>query len=416
MKSKFTIFFLVLVTPIASAQSDDPAQKGNEAFSQGNFSQAVEYYSQALQKQPSVVLYVNLAHAYARLEQWPDAVKFYKAALTLKDPVIPPAEIYGYLGQAEYMRRNYTDALYDLAQAQPGKPPGTFSLIIARCLIELQRFHLAESEIIEFLKVKPDDIAAGELLAYVYMQTDQPDRAADIYQDLLKQQPTEIRYYKALAQAQVADGQYTHALDALEIARRIAAPAESNLDRLLADLYIQESMYREAASCYSRMVRHTAKPNAEDMFRLGYCYYQSRQWLSARQAFTRVLQLDPTHARAALFLGRIEAKKGDIKLAEKAYSQAAQFDAAWPDPYFALAELQEKQNQFQLAAESFRQALARHDFDATDFYRYLLVLQQAADKNQFINILIKAMAKYPRDNRLNQMMDHLADNSLNFDR
>jgi tetratricopeptide (TPR) repeat protein len=412
MKSMCTILFLLAIGPIVSAQTDDLARKGNEAYAQEKYSLAVEYYIEALENQPSTAIYLNLGHAYVKLEQWSAALQSYESALAQKDPEIAPAEIYGYLGQTEYMSRNYTQALHHLTQAKPGKPPGTYNLLIARCLIDLQRFHLAESEIIEFLKLNPDDIPAGELLAHIYMQTDQADRAADTYQGLLRQRPTEIRYYKALAQAQVAAGQYSHAIDTLEMARRISGPGESNLDRLLADLYIQETMYLEAASCYSRIVHHADKPNVEDIFRLGHCYYQSRQWLSARQAFTKVLQQDPTHARSALYLGHIAAKKGEIKSALEAYTQSAQLDTEWPEPYFSLAELQLKQNHFPQAAESFHKALSRHEFDAKDYYRYLLILQQAGDKDQFKNILTKAISKYPQDNLLNQLLEQLEARSI----
>ena len=407
MKSMCTILFLLAIGPIVSAQTEDPARKGNEAYAQGKFSLAVEYYLQALENQPSTALYLNLGHAYVQLDQWPAALQSYESALARKDPEIAPAEIYGYLGQAEYMCLDYTQALHHLAQAKQNKPSGTYSLLIARCLIDLQRFHLAESEIIEFLKRKPNDIPAGELLAHIYMQTDQAARATDTYQGLLRQRPAEIRYYKALAQAQVATGQYTQAIDTLEMAWRISDPGVSILDQLLADLYIQETMHREAANCYSRIVYNAVKPNAEDVFRLGHCYYQSRQWLSARQAFTKVLQLDPTHARSYLYLGHIAAKKREIKSAIEAYTQSAQFNTLWPEPYFALAEILLKENNLQQAAESFRKALARHEFDATDYYRYLLILQQAGNKDQFINILTKAICKYPHDNRLNQLLNRL---------
>ena len=413
MKSTCIILFLLTAGPIVTAQTEDPARSGNEAYAQGQFSLAVEYYVKALENQPSTALYLNLGHAYVQLEQWSAALQSYESALARNDTKIAPTEIYGYLGQAEYMCRNDTQALHHLAQAKPGKPPGTYSLLIARCLIDLQQFHLAESEIIEFLKQKPNDIAAGELLAHVYMQTDQTVRAADTYQGLLRQQPAEIRYYKALAQAQSAAGQYTQAIDTLEMARRISGSGAANLDRLLADLYIQETMYREAASCYSRIVHQATKPDAEDVFRLGYCYYQSRQWLSARQAFTKVLQRDPAHARSALYLGHIAAKKGEIKSAMDAFTLAAQLDTTWPEPYFSLADLQVKQNHFQQAAESFNQALSRQAFNATDYYRYLLILKQVGDKDQFINILIKAISIYPHDNRLNQLLDRLEDKSIN---
>ena len=405
MKFKYIIFFLTICGSLATAQTKNPVQKANEAFKQGDFARAVEIYVQVLKDKQSAPLFVNLAHAYARLKQWPAAVKAYKDALALKDPQIKTSEIYGYLGQAEYMRHNYIQALHYLARARQDESPGKFSLLIARCLIDLQRFHLAEDEVMEFLKLNPDDIQAGEMLAHIYMQTDQPAYAADIYQGLLSQKPLEIRYFKALAQALLAAGRDDKAIDTLEMARHITGPNTEDLDRLLADLYIKQNMPREAASCYSHIIHNLARPNPEDVYRLGYCYYQSHQWLSARQAFNRVLQLDPSHAHAALYLGHIASQKGDIDAACQAYLRAAKIDKQWPEPYLSLVAQQIKQKNFQQAAEYFQKALTRKDFGSDEYYRYLLTLQQAGNKDQFKKILVQALSKYPQDNRWHRLLD-----------
>jgi len=411
MKLKYIIFFLTIYGSLAMAQTKNPVQQANEAFKQGDFARAVEIYIQVLKEKQSAPLFVNLAHAYARLKQWPAAVKAYKDALALKDPQIKTSEIYGYLGQAEYMRHNYIKALHYLAQARQEESPGKFSLLIARCLIDLQRFHLAEDEVMEFLKVNPNDIQAGELLAHIYMQTEQPDRAADIYQGLLRQKPLEIRYFKALAQAQIAADRYDRAIDTLEMARRIIGPGSQEMDRLLADLYIQQTMPREAADCYSRIIQPLARPNPEDVYRLGYCYYQSHQWLSARQAFNLVLQLDPSHAHAALYLGHIASQKGELDAACQAYLRAAKIDKQWSEPYLSLAALQIKQKNFKQAAEYFQKALSREDFDSEQYYRYLLTLQQAGNKDQFKKILVQALSKYPQDNRWPRLLDSFVSES-----
>ncbi len=413
MKFIPTIICLLAAGSVASGETDNPAQTGNEAFARKQYSLAVESYSEALKNQQSAALHLNLGHAYIQLAQWPAAIKSYESALALKDPEIPPAEIRGYLGQAEYFSGNHTRALHFLMRAKQGKPPGAHSLMIGRCLVDLQRYAPAESEILEFIKVNPGDVQGQDLLAHIYLQTAQTARAVEVYERLLKQSPLEVHRYQILAQTQVADGNYSQAIDTLESARLIFGSSESELDQLLADLYIQEAMYREAAACYARITRNGVKPNAEDLYRLGYCYYQSRQWLSARQAFTKVIQLDPAHARSVLHLGHIAARKGEIKSAMEAYAKSAQLDKEWAEPYFSLAELQTKQKHFQPAAESFRKAHRRHEFDAKDYYNYLLILQQVRDNDQFISILTRAISKYPRDNRLNQLMDRLGEKPIN---
>lgn len=416
MKRNYIVLYLLIVgTPIVSAQAEDLAQKGNDAFGRGQFARAVEYYSQALAEKPSAMLYVNLGHAYAQLEQWPDATQSYESALAIKDSQLPPARIHGYLGQAEYMRHNYIRTLHHLAQAKQDAAPGNYSLLTARCLIDLQRFHLAESEILECLKSNPNDDNAAELLARIYMQTDRPARAADIYQRLLKQQPSGLRDFKALAQAQIAADRYPQATDTLEMARRIFTPAEQDLDRLLADLYIRQAMYRQAADCYSRLLHNADKPDPEDLYRLGHCYYQSRQFLSTREVFRRVLQLDPSNARAALYLGHIAAEQEEFEVAIEAYTRAARIDPAGAESYVALANIHVKQNQFPQAAGWFKKALARREFDPLEYAHYLETLRQAGHgyQERFIHILKQAISTYPNDIRLNRLLDQFTQETAN---
>ena len=407
MRQKIISGFLILAVSVAAANAQNSAQKGNAAFEQGQFSQAIEHYQIALKGHKSAAVYINLGHAYAGLERWPEAVRAYETALALEDRKISSADILGYLGQAEYKRQNYKQALLHLGKAKNEKPSGTYSLLITRCLIDLGRFNLAEDEMMEYMKIKPDDIPAGELLAYIFRQTDRPKEAAELYKDLLRQHPTEIRYFQALAQAEIAAGHNDRAIDTLEMARRIAGSAERDLDRLLADLYIQEKMYREAASCYCRVARSNADFTAEDYYRLGYSYFQSRQWLSARQAFGNVLEREPSHARSALYLGHIAAKKGEADQAVEAYSRAARIDADWAEPYLSLAELRMKQGDFSQAAHYYRQALARQELGPTVYYRCLLALQQIEPIEKVIHILKEALNKYPQDKRFHNLLDHI---------
>jgi len=407
MKQKIICGFLILAVSVAAAYTQDSAQKGNAAFEQGQFSQAIEQYQIALEKHKSAAVLINLGHAYAGLERWPEAVRAYEAALALEDREISSADILGYLGQAEYKRQNYKQALLHLGKAKNEKPSGTYGLLITRCLIDLRRFNLAEDEIIQYLKIRPDDRQAGELLAHIFRQTERPKKAAVLYKEFSTQHPTEIRYFQALAQAEIAAGYNDRAIDTLEMARRIAGSAERCLDRLLADLYIQEKMYREAASCYFRVTRRNANSTAEDYYRLGYCYFQSRQWLSARQAFANVLEREPSHARSAFYLGHIALKQGETEQAVEAYAKAAHIDVDWSEPYLALAELRRKQGNFTRAAQDYRRALSRQELGPTVYYRYLLALQQIEPVGKVISSLKEALRQYPQDQRFHDLLDHV---------
>lgn len=386
--------------PVTAQKDTDP---GNRAFEEGRFADAVRYYEQSPAEKKTTALYINLGHAHARLKQWEQAIESYQKAIELEKETTDP-ELFGYLGQAQYMAGRYEKALATLREMDTAKLKREYGILMSRCLIELGQWSRAQNEIIDYLKTYPGNVEALELLAHIFMRSDKPTEAVAVYRDLIEKRPEQIVLHINLAQAQMAAGYYGTAIDTLEFARRTCEGPRAEANRLLADLYIHEKMYREAAACYSRLITSAKKPTAEDYYRLGYCYFQTRQMLSAEGAFGKAVQTDPNHVKAALYLGHVAVENGQIQKSLHYYHSAVRIDPSSPEPHLAIAELEMKNKHYDLAAEHFTKAIDLGQRSVVVMYNQVLALKQADQREMALAALKRALAIYPSDERLKGLL------------
>jgi len=194
---------LCLFLLAGSTWAKDSVELGNEAFGQGDYNKAAEYYRQAIGARPTFAAFVNLGHCYMQLEQWDQAASAYENAIKTRPDNIT-AQIWRSLGRAQFESRQYDKAMGAYLKASSLEPgEGRDDIWIARCLIELEQWIQARSVLLGQLRREPEDTTTLELLAYVYNQqalhrngTGQGDWPAiiDIYRILLKIDPQQVTY------------------------------------------------------------------------------------------------------------------------------------------------------------------------------------------------------------------------------
>ena len=88
---KISIMLILVVCLCNAARGQDHARLGSEAFGQGDWREAIEHYTQAVEAKPSFGLHVNLGHCYTRLERWAEAASAYEAAIELDSESVTAA-------------------------------------------------------------------------------------------------------------------------------------------------------------------------------------------------------------------------------------------------------------------------------------------------------------------------------------
>ena len=142
---RFYVILLVVLALSESALGDNAAslnEKGNEAFSKGDYKTALDFYQRAEIERPETPqLYYNHANASTEANGLDEALKNYQQALNLADTSLQ-AQIYYNIGCNYFLQGNYARAIDAYQKALELNPDD----LDAKCNLELTRKRLEEQQ------------------------------------------------------------------------------------------------------------------------------------------------------------------------------------------------------------------------------------------------------------------------------
>ncbi|XP_018021159.1 serine/threonine-protein phosphatase 5 [Hyalella azteca] len=114
---------------------DELKEKGNACLGHGQVSEAIEYYSEALNLEPSAILYSNRSMAYLKLKKYYEANRDAECAINL-DPMWSKG--YFRFGEVRLCIGQFMEAItaYETAQLLEHKQNGRHDLVLAKRLVE----------------------------------------------------------------------------------------------------------------------------------------------------------------------------------------------------------------------------------------------------------------------------------------
>lgn len=384
--------------------AQDDLATADKAYREGRWAEAAGMFEKILEKQKTGPIYAALGHCRLELKAWDGAVEAFRQALALKAE--RPVEIHRAIAHAHLMSNRWEEAVKSFGRAQALDPEGTDGLSIARIHLERQAWFQAEHELAGFLRWNPGSGEGLELLAYLLSRAGKPAEAADVVRQLVQRQPLQTKQWIALGRAEAAARRYGEAIDALETARRLGARDE-DAERLTADLYLHEQMPREAAAVYARIVAASTSPRVDDCLRLGHAYAQSREPVSAREAFLKALTIEPGNGAAQLGLGRLAASREDGAEARTRFTLAMKAMTDSAAPCLALGDLEVKALAWDAAAAAFREAMARGERASGVQFALAHALLQAGRRDDARAALKASLAEHPTDDRLRGLLPAL---------
>jgi len=388
----------------AATLLQDEGDLGQKAYQEGRFAEAADHFEKAVARdRKSPQLWIALGHASLQASRWESAIRAYREALALK---VDTVDLHRALARAFEMGGQEEEAMGSLRKAVALDPEGADSLSIARLLVKREAWLLAEQELLSFLRHSPSSIDGLEVLAFVLGRSGRVTEAGEVYRDLERRRPAELKYRVAGARLAASQSHYGEAIDALEMVRHLGGLNDVE-ERLLADLYLQEKMYPEAAACYARRLVLLNPPKAEDVYRLGHAYYESKEFVSAEETFRKVLAIDPAHGGAALYLGHIAQARGHTDEARRYFSDAEKRMADSPQPSIALGNLELKETDWVKAAEAFRRALQFGSSDPALWYNVVFSWHQAGRHEEARQALKEALQESPFAERLRALLHEM---------
>jgi tetratricopeptide (TPR) repeat protein len=387
-----------------SAALQDDSELGQKAYREGRFAESADRFEKAVLKdQKSPILWVALGHASLQAGRWDAAVRAYREAIALKAET---ADLDRALARALDQGGRTDEAIASLRRAASLDPAGSDSLSISRLFVRREEWMLAEQEILLYLRTTPASTEGLETLAFILGRSGRAVQAGEVYRDLERRVPHETKYRLARARLAASQSRYGEAIDSLETVRYLGGLKEED-ERLLADLYLQEKMFAEAAACYARRLAISASPKADDAYRLGHAFYESKQLASAKEAFLKVLAIDPAHGGATLYLGHIAVAQGNADEARKDFGEAEARMADSPQPALALGNLELRESSWEKAAAAFREALKRGSSDPSVWYDLVFSWIKAGRKPEALQALKEALRQAPLDERLRGLLHEL---------
>jgi len=354
-----------LVKPSANAVFDFTL--GNVYFQNEDLTNAVKYFETALAKFPDYRrAQKNLAFALVRDSKYDTAIKPLTRTVSLGGG---DARVFGLLGFAYMNQGRYASAGAAYSHALMFEPENLdFRLGQVKCAVATGNYDHALALLEELLKEYPDRDNLWTLQANIYIQKEQPAKAAT----------------------------------SLEILRRLGKATSQNL-YLLGDLYMSQEARDLALSAYLEGLEKDNGQNIAKALRAAQILVGRSAWNESRQLFTKIRGAGTKLSEADdLKLLKLESKVGmSTGAGEDAITVLEQIIERNPldgEALLIAGDYYSKHDQREKAEFRYDMAGKLQGFEADAFVKHAQLLVQFQKYAKAAELLHKAQKVKPRDN------------------
>jgi cellulose synthase operon protein C len=317
--------------------------KGVAEIARQNYSDAQNDAQQALQRAPqSPAPYVQLGNVQLAQKHHADAEKFYQEALD-KDP--SSADGLSGLMNSYFSEKQYDKAIA-AAQAQIAKSPNTsnFYDLLGTALFNGKKdLPGAEAALRKAVDLDKNNTDALEKLGKVQVQEGNSDQAIALYQQSIKDNPREVRFYILCGELYEAKQNWDQAKDMYQHALGIQ-PGQPLASNNLAYVMLETGGNVDVAMAMAQTARRGMPDSANAADTLGWAYYQKGIYQSAISEFQEALRLsekhgEPDDSTIHYHLGMAYQKANQNALARQQLERAVKLSPNNSDAKKALQEL-----------------------------------------------------------------------------
>jgi tetratricopeptide (TPR) repeat protein len=173
--------------------------------------------------------------------------------------------------------------------------------------------------------------------------------------EVLKIEPRDAHALRILGCAVLIQGRAAEAIAPLETAARICHDAE--IDMQLAAALRQAGRADDALSRLRRAIKRQP-PNPKAFFELGCALASMKHYDEAADAFARGRDIAPMVVEFSIQLGRVYLERRDFVRAKQAFARALEISFASHDALSGMALAHQGAGEFEMAADHFRRCLA----------------------------------------------------------
>ena len=345
-------------------------------------------------KEPSPAFEFILGNTYYAAGRNTEAERLYRSAVT-RFPTFLRA--WNNLGILYYTSDRYADAIkcFSRSVVLGDREPKTFGLL-GYCLEKSGDIVSAEMAYMQALAGDPNDVMWKEGLLRIYIQGRQFGRAEPLVRTLIRDRPTDARFWMAYANILVSDQRKLKAMALLEILTQAELAGVQELS-LLGDLYAEQGFHAEAVDTYGRLRDADVALGEARLLRLALALSASGQktearaaldalpatisaagrvqalqvradllvaeqrWPEARAVLDELIAAAPTNGRAWSSMGQVLAAQDDLDRARLAYEAALRDEATAYRARLHLANLEVKDRRYAPAVMHLQEALKIED-------------------------------------------------------
>ncbi len=317
--------------------------KGVAELDRQKYKDAQQDAEQAAQRAPqSPAPYAQLGNIQLAQKHYAEAEKFYQLALE-RDP----ASSEGLSGLMNtYFAQKQFDKAIVAANAQIAKSPNNanFYDLLGTALFNGKKdLPGADAALHKAIELDKNNSDAIEKLGKVQVQEGSADKALALYQQSIKDNPRDVRFYILSGELYSAQQDWEHAKNMYQQALGIT-PDHPLASNNLAYVILQQGGNIDVAMGLAQTARRGMpdSPNAADT--LGWAYYQKGIYGSAINQFQEALRLgekhgDPDDAEVHYHLGLAYQKDNKTALARQQLEKAVKLSPNNADAHKALSEL-----------------------------------------------------------------------------
>jgi tetratricopeptide (TPR) repeat protein len=295
--------------------------------------QAVTNYEYASQNQEyASQAYTKIGMLYAKAKNYSEALNSFEKAIAA-DSLYPP--VYRELGELYYQSKQYIKAKDTYAQYMALADPTVDNQSRYASFLFLSKDYESTIKMINnVIEKDPSNFILSRLIAYSYYEQGKYKEGLEYIEKFFKLADPKKIYasdYEYLGKLQAKTGNDSVAVINLSKAIELDS-SKAELHNDIAQLYYKKKKYLQAAEQFE-LKMSKIKPNVQDYFQVGKCYYYAEDYAKADSAFSKVTLYSPNAHVGFLWRGRCNSNidsTASRELAKPYYEKCAELASADP--------------------------------------------------------------------------------------
>jgi tetratricopeptide (TPR) repeat protein len=347
-------------------------------------------------EQPSPAFEFILGNAYYAAAQYEKSEGNYRSAVT-RYPTFLRAWVN--LGILYYSTTRYAEAVPCFSKAvELGDRDSTTFGLLGFCLQRDGDLVSAEMAYMQALGGDPANVDWKEGLLEICIGGRQFTRAESLVKNLIKERPTDTRYWLTYANILLSEDRKVDATVILETADNMGITSTDELT-LLGDLYADQGLIPEAGAVYAKILTTSPEIGQEKLLRYADILIVSKRlpeaegvlgkfgpddarvsvlqmradllaaekkWTEERAVIDKILQAEPLNGRALISLGRAYDEEDDVPRATLAFEAAYAVKDSTYVASLELANIELKNKHYAKSVEYLEKALTIQKTDAVE--------------------------------------------------